>query len=152
MRRWGTRSLAVRETLDPRLRQVVDFVLGTIADISLTEGFRNKDKQNHAFHTDKSKVMWPNGKHNKRPSHAVDFDVWPRPAVEREHWAALGMVAGAARVYGFANGWKIRWGGDWDMDGDLSDNDFDDLFHLEIDDENSAPWTDPSRPAVAVVE
>jgi peptidoglycan L-alanyl-D-glutamate endopeptidase CwlK len=27
---------------------------------------------------------------------------------------------------------RIRWGGDWDMDNDLSDNTFNDLVHFEL--------------------
>ena len=27
---------------------------------------------------------------------------------------------------------KIRWGGDWDSDGEIKDNNFDDLVHIEI--------------------
>jgi len=37
-RKWGLRSSAVRATLDPRLVKVLDFILITIADISLIEG------------------------------------------------------------------------------------------------------------------
>jgi hypothetical protein len=29
-------------------------------------------------------------------------------------------------------GFHIRWGGDWDGDGDLTDQQFDDLFHIEV--------------------
>jgi hypothetical protein len=29
-------------------------------------------------------------------------------------------------------GIKIRWGGDWDMDTETKDNNFDDLVHFEI--------------------
>ena len=29
-------------------------------------------------------------------------------------------------------GLKIRWGGDWDMDTQVKDNNFDDLPHFEI--------------------
>jgi len=27
---------------------------------------------------------------------------------------------------------NIRWGGDWDSDGEVADNSFDDLVHVEI--------------------
>ncbi len=44
------------------------------------------------------------------------------------------MTYFAGLVRGIAVSWgvKIRWGGDWDMDGDLKDNSFDDLVHFEI--------------------
>ena len=38
------------------------------------------------------------------------------------------------RGLGKAMGVNIRWGGDWDSDGDINDNKFDDLVHVEIKD------------------
>jgi hypothetical protein len=33
---------------------------------------------------------------------------------------------------GRQEGVTLRWGGDWNRNGDLTDNNFDDLFHMEI--------------------
>ena len=104
---------------------------------------RGEEEQNRLFDAGVSKLRYPNSKHNESPSRAVDFQPYPMPNInaddpairERERkklWASLAYFAGAARVYAYANGWKIRWGGDWDMDGSLTDNTFDDLFHLEM--------------------
>ena len=41
----------------------------------------------------------------------------------------IGIAVGIAKRKGI----KLRWGGDWDRDGELSDNRFNDLGHLEID-------------------
>jgi len=41
-----------------------------------------------------------------------------------------GYVVGIA----YQMGLKIRWGGDWDMDTQVKDNNFDDLPHFEIRD------------------
>jgi len=27
---------------------------------------------------------------------------------------------------------SVRWGGDWDSDGEIADNSFDDLVHVEL--------------------
>jgi len=62
---------------------------------------------------------------------AVDPKI--KAKAQKKLWASLAYVAGAARVYAYANGLRLRWGGDWDMDGDLTDQTFDDLFHLELD-------------------
>lgn len=145
MRKWGPRSQAARETIDPRLAQVMDFILITIADISLISGYRGEDEQNRLFAEGKSRARYGQSKHNQKPlSYAVDFQPYPMPNIDahdpakrekarKELWASLAYVAGAARVYAYANGWRLKWGGDWDMDGDLTDNNFDDLFHLELD-------------------
>ena len=39
-----------------------------------------------------------------------------------------GMIRDIAQQLGL----KVRWGGDWDSDGDVKDNGFDDLVHVEI--------------------
>ena len=143
-RQWGPKSTQVFKTLDPRLQEIMSFVLVTVADISLISGRRDEAEQNRLFKEGKSKLRYPNSKHNAFPfSKAVDFQPYPMPNVnatdpkirERERkrlWAALAYVAGAARVFAYANGHVIRWGGDWDMDGDLTDQNFDDLFHIEL--------------------
>jgi len=43
-------------------------------------------------------------------------------------------MGGMLRGIGHSMGLKIRWGGDWDSDGDINDNKFDDLVHVEIRD------------------
>lgn len=131
MNQWGDRSLQVRATLDKRLQKVVDALLQHM-DVTLISGYRSKATQNELFREGKSKLQYPQSKHNRYPSIAVDIQPYPYPTVERELWAALGYMAGLATIIGERYGVELRWGGDWDMDGDLSDNDFDDLFHLEI--------------------
>jgi hypothetical protein len=39
-----------------------------------------------------------------------------------------GMIRGIAQQLGY----DIRYGGDWDSDGQTKDNNFDDLVHIEI--------------------
>lgn len=144
-RQWGPNSLKVRATIDDRLALVMDFVLTVVADVSLISGLRDEAEQDKLVAEGKSQVRFPNSKHNRLPkAYAVDFQPYPMPNVNatdpakrekarKELWASLAYVAGAARVYAYANGFRLKWGGDWDMDGDLTDNNFDDLFHLELD-------------------
>jgi hypothetical protein len=131
MNRWGPKSLACRESLDPRLQLIVDEMLKYM-DLSIIYGHRFQEEQDHLFREGKSKVQWPNSKHNSVPSMAVDIQPYPYPTEERELWAALGFMAGLATAIGIQHGVTLRWGGDWDRDGDVTDNLFDDLFHLEI--------------------
>ena len=106
-------------------------------DFSVVEGHRGELLQNEYFRTGKSKVEFPNGKHNKKPSEAVDVVPWIRGKScygEKECAYLAGIIEMAAhmvnqqRVYKF----RLRWGGDWDGDRDLTDQTFNDLVHFEI--------------------
>ena len=103
-----------------------------VADISLITGYRGREEQNQKFDEGKSKVRFPDGKHNQSPSKAVDFQPYPLPKRKEKLWASLAYIAGRAIEIGRQRGMTIRWGGDWDMDGDLTDQNFDDLYHLEV--------------------
>jgi len=132
MRAWGKRSQKVRDTLDPRLGMVVDRLLHEVSDISLLYGYRNQHTQNDMFDAGMSKLRYPDSKHNNTPSLAVDLQPYPYPSYTKKLWGALGYIAGHAIRIGTAQGVRIRWGGDWDEDGSMTDQNFDDLFHLEI--------------------
>jgi peptidoglycan L-alanyl-D-glutamate endopeptidase CwlK len=100
-------------------------------DVSLIWGYRSEPQQN-ALYPRHSKVQWPNSKHNKWPSLAVDIQPYPYPTTENDLRAALGYMAGICWMIADDAGFEIRWGGDWNRNGDVTDNGFDDLFHLEI--------------------
>lgn len=131
MRKWGNLSKKRFDELDPRLQDVMEYVLHNVADISILCGHRTKEEQDALF-PEYTKVRWPDGKHNDLPSKAVDFQPWPPPENENKLWASLAYIAGRAVEYAKWRGITLRWGGDWDLDGDLSDQKFDDLYHLEI--------------------
>lgn len=132
MRKWGKKSEKVYKTLDPRLQKIMDRVLQEVADISLISGYRGEREQNELYVSKRSRAMYPDSKHNKFPSVAVDFQPYPLPHREEKLWAALAYVAGRTIEIGIQEGVALRWGGDWNRNGDLTDNRFDDLFHLEI--------------------
>lgn len=129
--KFGHKSLAVRETLDPRLQWLVDELL-LYVDISLIYGTRGEAEQNALFGAGKSKLRFPFSKHNSNPSQAVDLQPYPYPRKENDLRAGLGYIAGLAVALARIKGFNIRWGGDWNMNGDVVDNGFDDLFHLEL--------------------
>ena len=129
--RFGTRSREVLATLDPRLQRVVTELLRYV-DVSLIHGHRGKDEQNRLQAEGKSKLRWPKSKHNTSPSLAVDLQPHPYPRDEKKLFAGLALIAGLAIRIADEQGVRIRWGGDWNENGDVTDNTFDDLFHLEI--------------------
>lgn len=137
MRRWSKRSKDKFDQLDHRLQDVMDYVLHNVADVSIVTGHRSQKEQNELFYgqPQRTKVRWPDSKHNKLPSLAVDFQPYPVPDRREKLWASLAYIAGRAIEYAAAKGVTLRWGGDWDRDGDLTDQNFDDLYHLEIKDD-----------------
>jgi len=131
-RTWGKNSKRHYDTLDPCLKKIMDRVLQEVADISLISGHRTPDEQYDLWVAGKTTVRWPDSKHNAIPSRAVDFQPYPYPDSEEKLWGALGYIAGRAIEIAREDGIILRWGGDWDRDGDMTDQSFDDLFHLEI--------------------
>ena len=98
-------------------------------DCSIVCGYRGEKEQNQAYDKGNSKVKYPKGRHNKFPSNAVDVAPYPIDWADRDGFILFaGFVLGVASQKGI----NLRWGGDWDGDFDLSDNQFDDLVHFEL--------------------
>ena len=128
MPRFSKRSKQRLSTCDERLQKLFKEVVKEF-DCTIIEGYRNKAKQDSAYNSGHSKVRYPNGKHNKTPSVAVDVAPYPIDWKDRERFNYFaGYVLGVASQMGY----KVRWGGDWDMDTEVDDNKFDDLVHFEI--------------------
>ena len=134
MNKWGAKSILQRLTSDPRLNAIGDVVL-QIKDHSVIKGHRGEDEQNEAFNAvpQRSKLPWPKGNHNAYPSKAQDVKAYPFPEKEQEQREEqlylLGLYRGVAEMMGV----PLRTGADWDRDGEILDNGFDDFFHAEID-------------------
>ena len=121
-------SLARLATCDSRLQSVCHAAIERI-DFTVLCGFRNERDQNDAFERGFSKVKWPNGRHNKMPSQAVDLAPYPINWSDIDRFKALAMVMlDEAKALGV----KLRWGGDFNRNG-LSDDKFGDMPHFEID-------------------
>ncbi len=133
MNSFGRNSRKHLCTVDARLQRIAYRVL-RIKDHSIIQGHRNKTDQDIAFANGHSQLLWPLGKHNKRPSAAMDVQTYPRPvsedALREEQVYLLGIYKGVGQEQGI----PIRTGADWDNDGEISDNGWDDLFHIELGD------------------
>ena len=125
---FSQKSLSRLETCDERLQNIM-FELIQIMDISILEGHRDQARQDQLFHEGKSKLEWPNSKHNSDPSKAIDVAPYPIDWTNRERFI---LMAGAIKGIAHQMGYKIRWGGDWDGDNDMYDQTFNDLPHFEI--------------------
>ena len=128
MPRYSTRSKSRLATCDKRLQKVFNEVIKHV-DCSILEGHRSKERQNRLYDEKRTKVKYPNGRHNSNPSKAVDVTTYPVDWEDRDSQTGFaGFVIGIAKQMGL----YIRWGGDWDQDTQTKDNRFDDLVHFEI--------------------
>ena len=128
MAKFGKTSKKRLETAAPELQEIFNEVVKVI-DCSVLEGHRGEELQNKYFNEGKSKVKFPDGRHNKLPSLAVDVTPYPVDWNDRERQTLFaGYVLGVASQMGH----KIRWGGDWNNDFAVADNRFDDFPHFEL--------------------
>ena len=130
MPRYSNKSKERLASCDERLQDVFNEVIKYV-DCSILEGHRSKERQNKLYDENRTKVKYPNGRHNSSPSKAVDVTPYPVDWEDRERQTLFaGFVLGLARNMGI----RLRWGGDWDMDFQVMDNRFDDFPHFEIRD------------------
>ena len=121
MATFGEDSKEQLDTLHLKLQEVLLDAIQYV-DFSIIEGHRGKVAQNSAFARGKSKVQWPNGNHNTKPSTAADCAPYPidwsddADAIRRFCYMAGFIMASARRL-----NIPLRWGADWDHDDDLRD-------------------------------
>ena len=128
MPHFGKSSKKRLSTCDSKLQEIFNEVIKHV-DCSVLEGHREKDRQNKLFEDGKTKVKYPDGRHNRQPSSAVDVTPYPVDWKDRERQTLFaGFVIGVASQMGI----NLRWGGDWDQDFQVVDNRFDDFPHFEL--------------------
>lgn len=121
----GKRSLERLVGVHPDLVRVVKRAIElTEHDFSVIEGLRTVETQRAYVAKGASKTM--NSRHIT--GHAVDLYPVGRPTPwDKCHVVKAAMFAAAREL-----GVSIRWGGDWDMDGDSKDEKFYDGPHFEL--------------------
>lgn len=125
---FSKRSRDRLSTTHPNLQRLFTEVVKHF-DCTILCGHRTKEEQNKAYAEGNSKLKWPRSKHNTKPSIAVDVIPYPIRWKDRERMHLFaGYVIGLAHSMGIG----IRWGGDWDSDTEVNDNNFDDLVHFEL--------------------
>lgn len=128
MPKFSNKSKGRLSSCDVRLQDVFKEVVKTF-DCSILQGHRGKKEQNLYYDQGRSKVKYPNGRHNAKPSKAVDVTPYPVDWNDRERQTLFaGYVLGIAKGMGIT----LRWGGDWDRDFEVKDNGFDDFPHFEV--------------------
>lgn len=123
-------SLTKLSTCDKRLYNIASIAI-LIMDFTVITGHRTQSEQDKAFIEGRSKLKWPDGKHNNLPSTAIDICPY-RNGLQWNDKEAFILLAGIMLAVAFSQGIKLRWGGDWNSDFNTHDNSFDDLGHFEI--------------------
>lgn len=120
------------DTSHPLLQELFNAVIKEI-DCAIIDGHRARRLQNQLYQQGKSKVKWPKSKHNPMPSMAVDVGPWIKDkGIPWDDANQFCYFAGFVKAKAKDMGIQIRWGGDWDMDNDVTDQWFNDLAHWEL--------------------
>ena len=128
MNKFSKKSERNLSSCHPNLQRLFRVVL-EICDCAILEGHRPQEVQEQYFEDGRSRVNWPDGKHNTGPSKAVDAAAFPIDWNDKvKFYYFAGIVKGVSEIMEI----PIRWGGDWDGDGDLHDQTFMDLVHFEL--------------------
>ena len=128
MPHFGKKSKERLATCHEDLQKVFNEVI-KVVDCSVLEGHRDERRQEQLFSEGKTKVHYPMGRHNSKPSRAVDVVPYPVDWEDRERFHLFsGCVLGVASGMGIT----LRWGGDWNMNFEVDDNKFDDFPHFEL--------------------
>lgn len=107
-------------TCDPRLQTLFREVV-KVVDCTIVCGYRDQVDQDKAFHDGFSRVKWPQGRHNRYPSLAVDVMRCPIDWNDQERQEAFAAyVLEVAKSLGI----EIEWGGNW--------ADFTDRPHFQV--------------------
>lgn len=132
MPRFGKTSKRNLLSCHPDLVRLFDEVIKHY-DCSIVCGHRGEDEQNALYLSipPKTKVQYPDSKHNSLPSMAVDAAPYINGKI---CWDKEQLYFFAAFVWGTAiqMGIKLRLGADWDGDGNIKDQSFVDRPHFEI--------------------
>lgn len=134
----GTFSKTSQErlaTCHPLLQQVANEAIKTCpVDFGIAEGNRTIERQQQLFKEGKSKIdgITQKGKHNYIPSEAFDIYAYVNGKISYDA-ATLSFIAGFIISTAIKLNIKLRWGGNWDGDGEIiKDQTLIDLPHFEL--------------------
>jgi len=145
MPKFGKTSMRRLITCRPLLQELFREVI-KVFDCSVLCGLRRKEEQNILFEMDpqRTRCRWPESKHNvEEDKYGVEalslaIDVapyytekphirWDEDSLHRWYYFG-GLVVGISKKIGI----PVRWGGDWDMDTYVLDQELMDLPHFEL--------------------
>ena len=124
MYKFGKRSRQRLKGVDHRIIMILDELI-KIMDVTIIEGLRSAKRQEQLLKKGATKVKYSKHMEGK----AVDLAPYPIDWEDRDTFYYMGgMIRGIAKQLEI----NVRYGGDWDGDGNTKDNSFDDLVHFEL--------------------
>lgn len=134
---FGNRSKGNLSQVHPLLVKVATLALERGSqDFTVICGHRDKAGQDAALRAKTTKVSFPNSAHNQLPAYAIDvipypFTNWEDPEMLKGWKRIADAMFAAAKDLNV----QIRWGGDFNRDGDKTTFDAWDKPHFELH-----PW------------
>lgn len=115
---FGPVSMSRLNTCHELLRDVfVEAIKDTPVDFAIVCGHRSKQDQDAAFKNGTSKLKYPNSKHNKLPSEAVDFAPYVGGKIDWNNEHAYDVIAHHIKEKAKVLGVPVEWGYDlWKWD------------------------------------
>ena len=109
MPKFGKTSKERLALLDKDLRRVLEDAI-QYYDFSVVCTYRGKEDQTAAYEEGRSQLEWPNSKHNKLPSLAVDIIPYPSGYSDVGEFYTMATYVYAAAL---RQGVPLIWGGHW---------------------------------------
>ncbi|WP_461522182.1 M15 family metallopeptidase domain-containing protein [Porticoccus sp.] len=135
---FGKRSADNLAGCDSRLQRVAARALSFgVMDFSVICGRRSIEEQKRLYSMRMTQIdgITRKSKHMYTPSLAMDLMPYPAEVNGINVWddhQRFHVLAGLIYAAAHLEGVKIRWGGDWDGDGNNADSSFLDLPHFEV--------------------
>lgn len=140
---YGSGSTNKLSTVHPKLRQVAIRALERSPyDITIVHGWRGEEVQNALKASGASTKFFPDSRHNKsddpqvenpnQVSDAIDFAPWIDADIPWGETHIFAVIAGLMFAAASELGVTLRWGGDWDTDGNTKEHKLQDWGHMEI--------------------
>lgn len=129
-------GLKRKAELHPDLQLMLEYLLKYM-DYTIVTGYRSPEEQLEKYNKGLSQLKV--SKHNSIPSMAVDIQPYPlemggKKTVREQFYYLTGFAVGIGKMLlemGLVTH-DFRHGGDWNEDGKITDNKFDDLYHIEL--------------------
>lgn len=125
---FGSASLSSRAKLHPKLQLIVDEAIKEI-DFKILDATRGRAAQEKAFKQGNTKAHFGDSAHNYVP--AIAMDLFPAP-YDWDNTKAFEALSVVILRIAKAKDIPIRWGGDWQMDGNKTTSDNWDKPHYEL--------------------
>ena len=136
--KYSKKSKAILKTVHEDLQLIFnEYIKQATVDISIMEGIRTAERQNHLYLQKLSKLDGYNKISKHQLGRAIDIAIYGTNNIYDENhlcFVAGNLIGIAKKLYEEDKiDYILRWGGNWDNDGIIiKDQNFKDLVHFEL--------------------